>query len=69
MTGELWLEDIHVGQLLWMAHNKIFIPHVEEERATSERLELGESIQCRDIGFTTSLAKSRGRFFPCSARQ
>jgi len=25
--------------------------------------------QCRDIGFTTSLAKSRGRFFPSSARQ
>jgi hypothetical protein len=41
MTGELWLEDIHVGQLLWMAHNKILIPHVEEERATFERLGLG----------------------------
>jgi hypothetical protein len=57
MTGEFWLGDLRVAQLLWMADNKILISHVEEEGATFERLGLGASSQCLE------------GTVPCSARQ
>lgn len=37
------LDDSAVAQRLWMAHNRILIPHVDEERADYERLILARA--------------------------